>query len=166
MCGIVTVKLKQNITRNLPIELVCEIVSFTYKFKHQLKFQPVLQDIEDGTMCVLRTLTVFDIQCGTNPIDDNYQKFDQWASRMHPPYNEFEWNEGASQYVTLFDVILSSKKLRKKHKRCKYKTSEEIAALIERNYIVLGREYDINDILEDIDMFDQAQCFDYYFHCK
>ena len=52
MCGIVTVKLKQNITRNLPIELVCEIVSFTYKFKHQLKFQPVLQDIEDGTMCV------------------------------------------------------------------------------------------------------------------
>ena len=42
ICGIVTVKLNHNITANLPIELVCEIVSFTYKFQHQLKFQPVL----------------------------------------------------------------------------------------------------------------------------
>ena len=57
MCGIVTIKLNHNITDNLPIELVCEIVSFIYKFKHQLKFQPVLRDIEDGTMCVLQTLT-------------------------------------------------------------------------------------------------------------
>ena len=56
MCDISRVKLNYGITRNLPIELVCEIVSFTYKFKHQLKFQPVLQDIEDGTMCVLQTL--------------------------------------------------------------------------------------------------------------
>ena len=56
ICGIVTVKLNHNITGNLPIELVCDIVSFTYKFQHQLKFPPVLQDIEDGTMCVLQTL--------------------------------------------------------------------------------------------------------------
>ena len=53
---------------------------------------------------------------------------------------------------------------KKKHKR--KKTREEIAALTKHNYIVLGAEYDINDILEDNDMFDQAQCFDYYFHCK
>ena len=30
----------------------------------------------------------------------------------------------------------------------------------------LGQEYDINDILEDNDMFDQVQCFDSYFHRK
>ena len=72
LCGILTVKLNHNITRNLPIELVCEIVSYTYKFKHQLKFQPVLQDIKDGTMCVLRALTVFEIQYVVNPMDDNY----------------------------------------------------------------------------------------------
>ena len=89
MCGILTVKLNNNITRNLPNELIREIVSYTYKFKHQLKFQPMIRDIEDGTMCVLQTLTVFEIQCGINPIDENYQRLDQWASRMHP-YNEYE----------------------------------------------------------------------------
>ena len=129
-------------------------MSYTYKFKHQLKFEPVLQDIEDGTMCVLQTLAVFEIQCGMNPINDNYQRLDQWASRMHPPYNEYERNAGASRCVTPFDVILSSKQLQKK--RCKYQTREEIAALTKRNYIVLGQEYDMNNILEDVDMFDQA----------
>ena len=53
---------------------------------------------------------------------------------------------------------------KKKHKR--KKTREEIAALTKCNYIVLGRGYDMNDILEDIDIFDQTQCFDYYFHRK
>ena len=52
----------------------------------------------------------------------------------------------------------------KKHKRCEYQTREEIAALDERDYIILGREYDINNILEDIHMFDQTQYFDDYFH--
>ena len=49
ICGFVTVKLNHNITGNSPIELICEIVSFTYKFQHQVKFQPMLRDIEDGT---------------------------------------------------------------------------------------------------------------------
>ena len=40
----------------------------------------------------------------------------------------------------------------------------EIATLTECDYIALGREYDMDDILENIDMFDQAQCFDEYFH--
>ena len=111
LCGILTVKLNHNITRNLPIELICEIVSYTYKFKHQLKFQPVPWDIEDGTMCLLQTLTVFDIQYYVNPIDDNYQRLDQWASKMHPLYYEYERYEGASRYVTRFDVTLSSKEL-------------------------------------------------------
>ena len=64
-------------------------------------------------MCVLRTLTIFEIQCGVNPIDDNYQRLDQWASRMHP-YNEYKRYEGASRCVTQFDIILSSKQLQKK----------------------------------------------------
>ena len=84
MCGILTVKLNHNITRNLPIDLIHEIVSYTYKFQHQLKFQPVLQDIEDGTMCVLRTLTVVNIQYFVNPIDDNYQRLNQWLRGMYP----------------------------------------------------------------------------------
>ena len=71
LCGILTVKLKHDITRNLPIDLISEIVSYTYKFQHQLKFQPVLRDIEDGTMCVLRTLTIFEIQHFLNSSDDN-----------------------------------------------------------------------------------------------
>ena len=56
--------------------------------------------------------------------------------------------------------------MQKQQKRCKYQTRKEITALTERNYIDLGQEYDMIDILEDDDMFDQAQCFDYYFHCK
>ena len=131
-------------------------------FQYHLKFQPVLPDIEDSTMCVLQTLMVFEIQCGMNPIDDNYQRLNQWTSRMHPACNEYERYECTSRYVTPFDIILSFEQLRKIHNRCKYKTREEIAALAERNYIVLGQEYDMNDILEDIDLFDQA----HYFHRK
>ena len=73
-----------------------------------------------------------------NQIDENYQRLEQWESRIHPPYNEFERYEGASRCVTLFDGICSSKQLRKKDKHYKFKTREEIAALTERNYIVLG----------------------------
>ena len=112
MCGILTVKLNHNVTRNLPIELICEIVSYTCKFQLQLKFQPVLRVIEDGTMCVLQTLTVFDIQYYVNPIDDNSQRLDQWLSKMHP-YNDHEQYEGVSRYVTRFDVIHCSKQLQK-----------------------------------------------------
>ena len=60
MCGILTVKLNHDITRNLPIDVIREIVSYAYRFQQKLKFQYVLRDIEDGTMCVLRTLTVFE----------------------------------------------------------------------------------------------------------
>ena len=94
--------------------MVYDIVSFTYKFQHQLKFQSMLRDIGDGTMCVLQTLTVFVIQCGMNPIDENYQRLEQWASRMHPPYNEFKRYAGKSRYITQFEVICSSKQLQKK----------------------------------------------------
>ena len=33
MCDILTVKLNHNITRNLPIELICKIVSYMYKLQ-------------------------------------------------------------------------------------------------------------------------------------
>ena len=82
------------------------------------------------------------------------------------PYNDHKRYEGTSQYVTRFDVIHSSKQLQKQQKRCKFQTRKEIAALTERNYIDLGQEYDMNNILEDDDMFDRAQCFYYYFHRK
>ena len=66
LCGILTVKLNHDITRNLPFDLICEIVFYTYKFKQKLqqkrKFQRVLQDIEDGTLCVLQTLTIIEIK--------------------------------------------------------------------------------------------------------
>ena len=31
-------------------------------------------------------------------------------------------------------------------------------------FIRLGKDYDINNILEDVDMLNQAKCFDYYIH--
>ena len=98
-------------------------------------------------------------------MDDNYQRLDQWLSRMYS-YNDHEQYEGVSRYVTRFDVILTSKQLQKQHERCKYQTREEIAELTKRNYIDLGQEYDMNDILEHNDTFDQAQSFYYYFHRK
>ena len=71
-----TVKLNHNITRNLPIDLICEIVSYTYRFQKKLKFQPMLQNIEDGTMCVLQTLSVYEILNPENSLHDNYRKLD------------------------------------------------------------------------------------------
>ena len=47
-----------------------------------------------------------------------------------------------------------------------YETRAEIVALTERDYIVFDIKNDKVNILEDIDMFDQAQCFDDYFHRK
>ena len=67
--------------------------------------------------------------------------------------------------ILLKMTLFALQKNWKKGKQCKYKSKEEIAALTKRNYIVLGQEYDMNDILEDIDVFDQAQCFDHFFHC-
>ena len=66
LCDMLTVKLNHNITRNLPIDVIREIVSYTYRFqqkvKQKRKFQRVLQDIEDGTLCVLQTLTIIEIK--------------------------------------------------------------------------------------------------------
>ena len=70
------IEIESRYYKKLSIELIHEIVSHTYKFQHQLKFQSVLRGIEDGTMCVLQTITVFEIQCGMNPIDDNHQRLD------------------------------------------------------------------------------------------
>ena len=126
----------QNITGNLPIDLVCEIVSFSYKFQHQLKFQPVLQDIEDSTMCVLQTLIYHLFRRAVYPLYVDSYMFNLWESRMHPKYEDFEQYEGSSRYLTCHDVIQGSKQLRKQCKRCKYPTINEIAALVERNHIM------------------------------
>ena len=72
MFDILTVKLNHDIMRNLPIDLIREIVSYTYRFQQKLKFQRVLQDIKDGTICVLQTLTVYEIQYPYISFDDNF----------------------------------------------------------------------------------------------
>ena len=82
MCGILTVRLNNNITRNLPIDLIREIVSYTYKFKHQLKFQPVIRDIEDGTMCVLQTLTFPMFQSDLYSLEHAYRRADTLFNRI------------------------------------------------------------------------------------
>ena len=51
---------------------------------------------------------------GVNLIEVDYWNLEQLLSRMHPPYNESERYEGASRYVTTYNVICSSKQLRKK----------------------------------------------------
>ena len=92
----------------------------------------------------------------------NYRRLDRWKYWMYP-YITDNIYEGASRYVTRLDVILTSKQLQKQHKRCKYQTINEISALTEREYNDLGPEYDMYNILEDDDIFDQAQSFDYFF---
>ena len=119
-CGIVTVKLNHNITGNLPIEMVYKIVSLMYEFQHQLKFQPVLRKIEDGTMCVLQVPIFHFFRRGVYPLYVDSRMFNRWASRMHPKYENYERYEGPSRYLTPFDVICNSKKFRKQCKQCKY----------------------------------------------
>ena len=60
MCCILPVKLNHGMTRNLPIEMIRDIVSYTYKFKHQHKFQPVLRDVKDGAIYVANSNGIWD----------------------------------------------------------------------------------------------------------
>ena len=156
--------MNHNITRNLPIDVIREIVSYTYRFQQKVqqkrKFQSVLRNIEDGTMCVLRSLTVDDFCNPENPMGVNYRRWRRWCYRMHP-YAIIYGYEGASRYITQLDIIYTSEQLQKQHKRCKYQTINDIAALQEREYNDLGEEYDINN--NEGDVFDQAQSFDYFF---
>ena len=95
-----------------------------------------------------------------------YRILESWLNRMHPPYDELRWYEGVSKYISKFDVIVVQSNWKKNINDVSMKIRPEIAALIERDYIVLGKKYDMDNILEYIDMFDQAQCFDEYFHRK
>ena len=134
-----TVKLNHDITRDLLIELIREIVSYTYKFKHQLKIQPVLRDIDDGTMCVLQTLTFPMFWSDIYSLEHAHWRLDTWLNRMHPKYDESRQYEGASQYFAKQDLIITSSKLKKQHKQCKYETRSKIAACVERYFIRKGR---------------------------
>ena len=86
--------MNHNITGNLPIELICEIVSFAYEFEHHLKFQPVLGDIEDGTMYVLQTLIFHLFRRGLNLLYVDSYMLKRYRSRTHPEYENFEQYEG------------------------------------------------------------------------
>ena len=92
--------------------------------------------------------------------------FNRWESRMHAEYKIFERCEGASRYLTCYGVICSSKQLRKQLKRCKCQTINEITALVERDHIISGTDYNMDDNKNDINLSGKAQCYDDSFHCK
>ena len=100
ICGIVTVKLNHNITANLPIEQSCEIASFMYKFQHQLKFQPVLRDIEDGTMCVSQPLTFPMFLSDIYSLEHTYWRLETWLNMIYPPYDDLS-NMKVHRYIFL-----------------------------------------------------------------
>ena len=156
--------MNHNITRNLPIDVIREIVSYTYRFQQKVqqkrRFQSVLRDIEDGTMCVLRTISMYEILTRGDGLGVNYRRLDRWKYWMYPYITDYGY-EGASRYITQLDIIYTSKQLLKQHKRCKYQTINDIAAHTEREYNNLDEEYDINN--NEGDVFDQAQSFDYFF---
>ena len=143
--SIAIVKLNHDITRNLPMDVVNIILFFTYKFKHQEKFQPVLRDIENGRLIVLKTLGSHSFWF-SDSLQDMFYNHNRWKSRMHPEYANYDRYEGASRYLTPFDVIYSSKKLKNQRRRCKYQTINEMVALIYRKNIYESLEYDIEDI--------------------
>ena len=118
------------------------------------------------TMCVLWTLTFLMFHSDIYSFEHAYWRLDTWLNRMHPEYGESRQYEGTSRYIIKHDFILTSLKLKKQRQWCKYETRSKIAALVECYFIMLGREYDVDDILEFVDMIDKHQCFYYYFHCK
>ena len=166
LCGILTVKLNNDITRNLQIELICEIVSYTYKFKHEFKFQPVLQNIEDGIMCVLRTLTLPMLRNDLYSREHSYWRLETWYNRMQPRYNVARQYEGASRYFAKQDHIITSKKLKKQHKWCKYQTRSNVARRVARFLQLKKRYCDMDQLSEYVDKVNKYQCFKKYFFCK
>ena len=57
-------------------------------------------------------------------------------------------------------MICSSKKLREYCIQCKYQNINEIAVLNERDHIISGTEYKMDDIKLNISHSGKAQCFD------
>ena len=127
----------------------------------------MLRDIEDGTMCVLRTL---DYPWRPNcPFPPRFKKIGiwyRWNKRIFPEYIKLRRYEGASRYSTRKDLIRTSKTLKEKHKRCKYYTVSEIALLYSKKKILSGKKYDMNHIKRLIRKSGKATLFDKYFHRK
>ena len=69
----------------------------------------MLRDIEDGTMCVLQTLTLPMFQSDIYSLEHSYWIAETWYNRMQPRYKETRPYEGASRYVTKRDQIITSK---------------------------------------------------------
>ena len=57
----------------------------------------MLQDIEDGTMCVLQTLMFPMFQSDVYSLEHAYWRWYTCLNRMHPEYGESRQDEGASQ---------------------------------------------------------------------
>ena len=88
----------------------------------------MLRDIEDGTMCVLKTLAYpWRPRCPLPPMFKKTGIANRWNKRIGPGYRKYRRYEGASRYLSKFDIIRRSKRLKKKDKHSKYYTVTEIA---------------------------------------
>ena len=79
--------------------MIREIVSYTYRYQQKVqqkrKFQSVLRNIEDGTMCVLRNVSFYDILTRGAALGVNYHRLDRRKYRIYP-YDVNYGYEGAS----------------------------------------------------------------------
>ena len=126
----------------------------------------MLRDIENGTMCVLKTLDYpWRPHCPFPPRFKQIGIWNRWNKRIFPEYIKLRRYEGASRYSTRKDLIRTSKKLKKKHKRCKYRTVNEIALYAKHN-MLSSKKYDMKHIKRLVRISGKATLFDNYFHCK
>ena len=147
---------------------VYKFILFVGKIHHQNKFQPVLRDIEDGTMCVLRNVNMsyFRSFCRP-PVYKQIGIVERWRKQIGPEYDEYNRYEGASRYVSRYGLICTSNKLKAQRKQCKYYTFNELAfhfKKIKRGF--LGSKYVRKHIKKKIRVSGKEKCFDNYFHRK
>jgi len=100
-----------------------------------------------------------------NPKRKSKSRAKRWNKRIGPEYWNFQRYEGASRYISRFDGIRSSKKLKKKHKRCKYRTVNELAFHVKHK-IFPNKTFSMKHIKRQIRISGQATLFHNYFHRK
>ena len=103
ICYITGAIFNYNITGNVSIYLVHEILLFTDRFQQTVKFQRVLQDIEDGTICILQSPNMESFSI--SPIAYKQQKH-----MVHPWYPPKHQYEGASQSIQYYLGIVTIEK--------------------------------------------------------
>ena len=146
---------------------VYKFILFVGKIHHQNKFQPVLRDIEDGTMCVLKMVNFCRLRQFGLPVSEAKLIMQRWNERIGAGYHTSgERYEGASRYLFPNRLIRSSKKLKAQGKRCKYYTFNELAEYLKNKHVLSGTKYVMKHIKKKIRVSGKAKCFDNYFHRK